>query len=178
MRPSRSPISWWIWKQHSQCCSLPTHSLPLTHVLLTGEGCPVWLLLLMQDVSFDSFYQKVCFSLILMRPTLCGGHTGSPTEQEPTSSYPGFSFQLKYSVLSLSKHNTLSLSTFRLQSLHLGMEMGWLYMESKYLRWNSYMQANAHAHCCTLLLSVTSLLISQYNGNIWLLNSPLWLQML
>lgn len=26
------------------------------------------------------------------------------------------------------------------------MEMGWLDVESKYLSWNSYIQANAYAH--------------------------------
>lgn len=35
--PSWSPISWWILKKDSQCCSLPTHCLPLIHVLLTGR---------------------------------------------------------------------------------------------------------------------------------------------
>lgn len=33
------------------------------------------------------------------------------------------------------------------------MEMGWFYMKSKYLRWNSYIQANAYALLYTPTLS-------------------------
>lgn len=108
--PSWSPISWWILKKDSQCCSLPTHCLPLIHVLLTGEGYPVWLLLLTQHMSFDSFYQKVCFSLVLTLLAVCGrAHWVSNRNREPTSSYPVFSFQLKHGVATLSKHHSLSL---------------------------------------------------------------------
>lgn len=129
MWPSRSPISWWILKKHSQCCCLPTHCLPLIHVLLTGEGYPVWLLLLTQHMSFDS-YQKVCFSLVVTLLAMCGrAHWVSNRNREPTSRDPVFSFQLKRGVATLSEHHALfpphmtykfrfRPKTFRLQSLY------------------------------------------------------------